>query len=208
LVVVSFGGCQDEGFECGRVIDGTSTVRRCDRALEICVCSTGSCAKKVGPAAKEVREADGGSGGAPDANASAEPTEGCETGYRYVDAPFARAHLAGECVSKNDMDLTPIVPSEEAPGPACVGVTVPEAGPDASGGAPPDDPMNTGGHSGGGASQGGTGGAGASGAPASGGDGGQAGAGNPGGGGENGGQGGLSGSSAGGQSGSGMGGQP
>lgn len=136
LLAGSVGGCQQEGFECGRVIAGTSTVRRCDRTLEICICATGSCAKQVedldnlpsGDAgtAGEGGEAGSPSSGPPSRELKCDKQHRCETGYRYVEAPFARKDLAGCCVPPLDMQLTPVVPSEEAPGPACLGVTIPE----------------------------------------------------------------------------------
>lgn len=65
-------GCdqRDEGFECG-LARGDGRVRACGGLTEVCVCETHSCA-------------------AYDAD--------CDTELRYLDAPFARSSIAGQCV--------------------------------------------------------------------------------------------------------------
>lgn len=67
-------GCSKDGFQCGVALDSpANTVTRCSRPHEVCVCETNSCALSV-PAAE------------------------CNSLLRYVDSPFARAELAGQCV--------------------------------------------------------------------------------------------------------------
>jgi hypothetical protein len=151
---VSTQGCsQEAGFLCGRLIPGTSTVRRCDGADEVCVCATNSCAKRVG-IIPGWRDGDGGGpplgvdGGGGEANWGECLGPG-ETGYVYAEAPFARDDLAGECVRAIDLRLGPIV---KADAPECPGQIFPD---------PPSGGTNSGGSGGsGGSSGGGAGGAG------------------------------------------------
>lgn len=65
LLAVLCGGCQAnaEGFQCGEMIPGTDTVRRCSRPDEVCVCASRSCASI------ERR---------------------CAAGFAYLEPPFAR----------------------------------------------------------------------------------------------------------------------
>jgi hypothetical protein len=191
---VSLQGCgQEGGFDCGREVPGTSTVRRCDGADEVCVCATNSCARRVGilPTAR-----DGDGGGAPlsvDGGGAGDNWGGCldpgETGYRYVDAPFARDGLAGNCVKAIDLRLGPIVTADA---PACPGQVFPHepSGGTNSGGAAGNGGGGVGGMSG--AGTGGTGGIGGAAGTSQGGAGaagmGQGGAGAPAGGQSSGGQ--------------------
>lgn len=82
-------GCKQDSFECGTPSSSDpDEITRCDRALEICVCATRSCAKKEAPGPDPEPDAgklDGGSGE-------------CDSGFRYVDEPFANETWAGECV--------------------------------------------------------------------------------------------------------------
>ena len=66
--------CPSEGgFECG--VDPGNGVRVCNRAHEVCVCATNSCALR---------------------------DDSCTlSGLRYSNAPFARPMLAGSCVEPN-----------------------------------------------------------------------------------------------------------
>lgn len=90
--------CADNGFECGREVPGKpGTFRRCDRADEICVCHTNSCARSVAAAP----EGDAGTSFAPDLP----PPDRCPSGWRYVESPFARSDLAGSCVTQSQIDL-------------------------------------------------------------------------------------------------------
>ncbi|HVY26197.1 MAG TPA: hypothetical protein VHB79_06575 [Polyangiaceae bacterium] len=121
--LISVQGCeQEEGFQCGRQVPGTNTIRRCDGANEVCVCATNSCAVRVGilPTSR-----DGDAGGPPisvEGGGGFDNWGEClgpgETGYRYVDAPFARDGLAGNCVKAVDLRLGPLV---QADAPACPG---------------------------------------------------------------------------------------
>jgi hypothetical protein len=117
--VLSMPGCQGEGFECGRPVDGTSDVRRCDRSLEICVCATNSCARRVGPAADEAN-AGAGTDGSPD------PAVECESGFRYVEAPFARRAIAGQCVPPIALDPAHDLKHDTPSGTLCPGAELPE----------------------------------------------------------------------------------
>jgi hypothetical protein len=125
MAVSPIGACEQEpGFECGRLVPGTSTIRRCDRALEVCVCATNSCARRVGfTDAEQGSLSDGGSGYAGEATAKAwgDCRGPGETGYVYAEAPYARDDLAGKCVPEIHLRLGDIVPSKEAPGPGCPG---------------------------------------------------------------------------------------
>jgi hypothetical protein len=72
------GSCRyyDTGFQCGAAIEGRpNTVRLCNRANEVCVCETNSCAVRV-------------------------PTDICASGLKYVEAPFALPSFAEQCVEK------------------------------------------------------------------------------------------------------------
>jgi hypothetical protein len=125
--LVSVQGCeQEEGFECGRQVPGTNTIRRCDGANEVCVCATNSCAVRVGilPTSRN------GDGGGPpisvEGGGAGDNWGEClgpgETGYRYVDAPFARDDLKNNCVKAVDLRLGPIVMADA---PACPGQVFP-----------------------------------------------------------------------------------
>lgn len=119
--LLSMPGCQGEGFECGRPVDGTSDVRRCDRSLEICVCATNSCARRVGPAAS-----DDGDAGA-DADSSQADAVECESGFRYVEAPFARRAIAGQCVPPGHLNPSHDLRHDTPNGTLCPGAELPEA---------------------------------------------------------------------------------
>jgi hypothetical protein len=84
-------GCKQDSFECGTPSSSDpDVITRCDRALEICVCATRSCAKKepLPPDSEpDAGDMDGGAGPSP-----------CDSGFRYVDVPFANGTWAGECV--------------------------------------------------------------------------------------------------------------
>ena len=73
VIALELGACvQRDDFLCGtRSLTDDNKVRVCDRAGEICVCTTSSCAH---------------------VNAS------CESGYAYVDEPFALHAYADKCV--------------------------------------------------------------------------------------------------------------
>lgn len=195
VVVMSFAGanalflgCSSDDFQCGLPVDGSEgTIRRCDRALEVCVCATNSCARRVptptpksdsGTADSGTADSGTGDSGVPDAGPQeckgtpaeccekrGENTEGageCCSGYMYVDAPFARDGIAGKCVPVRDLMFLPVVPNDDNPGPACPGVEAVDAGEDSS----PDSSMDSGPSSGGaGGSPDGSGGNASGGAP-------------------------------------------
>jgi len=147
IASVLFSGCEQEaGFECGRVVPGSSTIRICDRANEVCVCATNSCAIKVGFPPDERSRFDGGGGNSSIAGASARQAEersdwgDCSgpgmTGYRYSDAPYAREDLAGTCVPLSALRLGPLIKSDALPNPGCPGqVELPDATTGGTGGA-------------------------------------------------------------------------
>jgi hypothetical protein len=173
--VLVFSGCDpEEGFLCGRVAAGSNVVRTCDRALEVCICATNSCARKVGIPREQ--RGDASTAGIAGAVTAGDEWGDCSgprmTGYRYSEAPFARDDLAGKCVPPSALRLGDIVPSKNAPGPACPGQVENVAAPDAS---MTTDGGNEGGMSNGGA--GGTGNAGAAGTAGNGGAGGMSGGG-------------------------------
>lgn len=67
----------DDEFLCGvPMTSGSTTIRVCDGAGQVCVCASFSCARAV--------------------NASE-----CPSGFAYEDSPFARDGLSG-CVSEGD----------------------------------------------------------------------------------------------------------
>ena len=69
---------QEDGFFCGVGLEeAPESFRQCDRPHEVCVCATNSCAKRVA-------------------------TSDCESGLRYVEAPYARNALAEHCVEPAD----------------------------------------------------------------------------------------------------------
>lgn len=142
-------GCQGDGFECGRYVPGTDTVRRCDRSLEICVCATNSCARQVSPGDEQTGNAGDSQGGA----GEKEPAGTCKSGYRYVEAPFAKRALAGQCVPPLDLALVAPIKNDAPVGTVCAGVEVQSgvAGGGGTGASP-----GAGGTSGGTMSEGGT----------------------------------------------------
>lgn len=74
LSLLSCTPSEGDGFQCGTPLPGDeNTIRQCDAPHQACICATNSCAKSV--ASKE-----------------------CETGFRYVDSPFANSKLRGKCV--------------------------------------------------------------------------------------------------------------
>jgi hypothetical protein len=155
--VLSSSGCQQEaGFECGRQVPGTTTVRACDRALEVCVCATNSCAVKVGLLPQD-RQGDAGGPSIVAGGGEAAQWGDClgpgEAGYRYAEAPYAREDLAGKCVRAVDVRLDKLTYTKA---PACPGQV------------PPAEP--TGGTAGAGGTGGSAGTGGASGASGAGGD--------------------------------------
>ncbi len=135
LAVMGVDGCQGDGFDCGRPVGDSDVVRRCDRSLEICVCATNSCAKRVSTPPESDGGVDAGTG-----------SGGCESGYAYVETPFAKREIAGKCVPPSDLELAPTIANDAPSGTLCPGAVLP---PDAGSGG-------TGGTSGGAAGGGGT----------------------------------------------------
>lgn len=76
-------GCTEEGFSCGQTVPGNpSTVRRCDRQNEICICRTGKCAVLDTRAVAANR---------------------CPSGYRYTAPPFGPSTNVESCVPAEDI---------------------------------------------------------------------------------------------------------
>lgn len=74
---LSLSGCEDEGFRCGRPRPGGEAYV-CDGFNEACICETGSCARV---------------------------DTACEgSGFRYLDRPFARSSLTGQCVTQGSFE--------------------------------------------------------------------------------------------------------
>ncbi|HET9934204.1 MAG TPA: hypothetical protein VFQ35_26060, partial [Polyangiaceae bacterium] len=122
----------DTGFACGTQLRKDSTIiQTCTRNLEICVCATTSCAKPD-------------LGLEDDSAGAAHASSKCESGYRYVEAPFADPGWAGRCVPKSHLREYPYVPNASNAGPLCPTLPYPVKG--------------EGGTSSGGAASGGTGG--------------------------------------------------
>jgi hypothetical protein len=134
MAVVIAVGCAETGFECGREVPGKpGTIRRCDRANEVCVCLTNSCARRVSVGPVRSNTSDAGEA----------RQQSCPSGWLYVKSPFARADVAGECVPQSHLDLSgdagikdfakgelicpgsPITPPEPKPVPPAL-----DAGPD------------------------------------------------------------------------------
>jgi hypothetical protein len=69
-------GCETSPgrFACGTKLEDLAEVAVCDRDKEVCICASNSCARRL------------------DVDIS------CDSGYRYVEAPFARRDLADTCV--------------------------------------------------------------------------------------------------------------
>ncbi len=89
-------GCSESGFECGREVPGKAgTFRRCDRANEVCVCHTSSCARRVIKGAISNNTSEAGE--------AAQPS--CPSGLQYVKSPFARRDLASKCVPVSHLEL-------------------------------------------------------------------------------------------------------
>ncbi len=75
LALLSCTASEGDGFQCGTPLPGEeNTIRQCDVVHQACICATNSCAETV--AATE-----------------------CDTGFRYVDGPFARSDVRGKCVT-------------------------------------------------------------------------------------------------------------
>jgi hypothetical protein len=78
---------QSDAFACGTPLaSDPAIVRSCSRPHEACICQTNSCA------------------------IAGDTT--CPSGYRYVEAPFAKGALAGQCVMRAHVDW--IVPVDSA----------------------------------------------------------------------------------------------
>lgn len=81
--LLAASSCGRGGFECGTYLDGdVDKIRACTRPGEQCVCATRSCAEEV---SKKV----------------------CESGFRYVDAPFSNVGSKSAprpCVDSEDLD--------------------------------------------------------------------------------------------------------
>jgi hypothetical protein len=168
--VLSSSGCQQEaGFECGRLVPGTTTVRACDRALEVCVCSTNSCATKVGLLPQD-RGGDAGGPSLAAGGGEAVQYGDClapgEAGYRYVEAPYARDDLAGKCVRAVDLRLGALTNSQAPACPGQVPAAEPTGGTAGGGGSSGAAGMSGAGGGGGAAGASGNGAAGAGGGEA------------------------------------------
>ena len=97
VTATSVSACKQDGFKCGRELRGEDGIaQRCTGELEVCVCATSSCA---------VREL---------ADESKSVQEGCASGYRYLDKPFANDSWAKECVPKAHLAL-PVLAPDAAP---------------------------------------------------------------------------------------------
>jgi hypothetical protein len=109
LAVLCLPACAEQGFECGREVPGQAGVfRRCDRAGEVCICATNSCARRVARSAGDAGAEDAGQTransrepGIPEAE-----VEECPSGLLYVAAPFARPDLADKCVPEEHRQLS------------------------------------------------------------------------------------------------------
>lgn len=126
--------CEQPGFECGTPApDDRDEITRCDRAQEICVCQTRSCARVdvPGPAPQPAcSDEDGGA----DSNTrctSLEPTpaQACASGYRYVDTPYARSDWANRCVPKDHVSTADHLQDSSERGQACDPNEIRDAGP-------------------------------------------------------------------------------
>jgi hypothetical protein len=77
LAAAIFAACEvpSDAFLCGvPVSSGSTTIRVCDRAGQVCICADHSCADTV-------------------------PTSVCASGLKYDDAPFARDDVKNTCAS-------------------------------------------------------------------------------------------------------------
>lgn len=127
-IAMGGGACSSKGgYACG---EGTpnngNEVRRCDGTDEACICATQSCARKT-YAMEKVGNATGG--GCPDGR---EPNDGkvCDSGYRYLNAPFADETWAGCCVAPIHANPETIVANDAKSGLCPGALALPDAGED------------------------------------------------------------------------------
>lgn len=162
--------CARQGYACGEVtLLNSSDVRRCDGTNEVCVCATQSCARRTYDLEKASGEK---SGSCPDGR---EPNDGraCDSGYRYLNMPFAAENWAGCCV---DTRHSEVLVENDAKDPLCPGAIaiVEDAGQSDATNTSSSSSGSSGG-AGGSAGNGGTGGAGGVGGGGTGGTGGNGG---------------------------------
>lgn len=100
-------GCANDGFTCGEPSSpGSDTIRKCSGTGELCICATGSCARKEhAPPAEQT----GGAGAADppdhgDSCAEQRKKGACDPPYRYLSEPFAARQWACECVPASHLE--------------------------------------------------------------------------------------------------------